>query len=104
MYVAVVKLKTKLGDVAPGEVVQDAMNWKYPVILAHVNLGKMRWVEDGPTVLKKEKAPAPLKIVKPPKEVTPPVEAKVKCEAPDCGKEFKNARALKIHVTSKHTK
>ncbi len=108
MYVAIVKLKTKLGEVLPGQVVEDAMNWKYPIILAHVNLNRMKWVEDGkaPAQPKTPKAEKPKAIA--PKETapattTPPAE-KVACSVEGCGKEFKNERALKIHVTSKHSK
>ncbi len=117
MYVALRELKTNLGIVKTGEVVHDALNWRYSIILAHVNMNFMRWVEDGnPLPPNPEKKTSPVKALpkEPPKSkseakrIAVSTEVKiaagiVKCEKCPT-KEFKSPRALKIHVTAAHGK
>ncbi len=124
MYVACKPLKTNLGPVAIGEVVEAASEWKDTVINAHINMGWMKFVEDrkpgkpasGPKQEAKEKRP---KVAKPKAASVPEVvvpEAQVEADAkevdksaedvtcPVCYKTFKTSRARKIHVTTAHKK
>jgi len=46
MYLACKDLVTSSGHVKSGEEIKDADTWSYPVIIAHLNLGWIKWVAD----------------------------------------------------------
>lgn len=91
MYVACKELKTKSGVVRLGEIVEDAPSWRYPVILAHVNMGWIRWVDDSGYK-------APPKTAAPPKTEPAQLFACDQCDR----KDFKSPKAVKTHVALKH--
>jgi hypothetical protein len=96
MYIATRELELQTRKAQPGEQVPEALTWSYPVLLAHVNMGWLKFVDDGASEEEKQ-------IVK-------TAQSKITQEAGEvfrcghCEKEFKSERALKIHVTTAHKK
>lgn len=76
MYVACRKLKTSQGTREIGEVLPEVDEWRHTIVLAHVNMGWIKWVEGSETVpSKKNVTPKAVKKAKKKKQPEVKVEA-----------------------------
>jgi hypothetical protein len=122
MYIATRELELQNRKAKPGDQVPEVLAWSYPVLLAHLNMGWIKYVgEEAEVVIPDEHQPSEPTLLNENQEIkasedkspieipedskpTQVVNAKGEFVCIECGKTFKTERALKIHVTTAHKK
>ncbi len=113
MYVATRELELSTRKAKPGDEVPEALHWTYPVLLAHLNMGWIKYIGDGAdkhpddlqspaTLIEKPKSTGAAKKAAPVKKGSEKKEP-VKAKAPVTKKTVSKVEK-KTSVTTAHNK